>query len=251
MKKHEMIDFLIENEDVSQWGEDDRATLEALSEGGLRRLVEAAQVLANAKGEDDEEEEDYEEEEGKKGKGKKGKGKMAKNAKSFEGDEDGSDDDDGNGGQAVETDVKGKKKKSKGTVTNMFQQPKEKDDEAVVNEQEEMTINEYLENAPPKMREMLQGGIQVFNQRKKQLVDMIYNHENNTGNFTRDWLSQQEMPLLEGMARLVGNGRKRVAHYTGAASGAQTTPILQNSRKVQPLVAPRMTFNDRRATAKR
>lgn len=234
LTKHEMIDFLIDNGEVNGWSEDSRSQLETLAEGGLRRMVATTELLVNAKA-DEEEEEEEEEEMPKKGK----KTKMAKNAKE-EADEEDED-------ESVEVDTKGKKKKFKGTTTNMFQKPqKEGEEETTTNEQEEITINEYLENAPPKLREMMQGGIAVFNEQKKQLVNFIFNHENNTGNFTREWLNEQEMPLLHGMARLAGHGRKPRQSYAGAAAGTPSTPILQNSRRVRPLVAPRMTFNDRR-----
>lgn len=240
MTKNEMIDFLIDNEYV-RWEEDDRAKLEALSEGGLKRMVDAATLLANASEEDVEEEEEE-----KPAKGKKGK--MAKNAASKDGDSLPDDDN----GEDEEVDLKGKKKKGKGgRITNMFQQPKPAEgEESVTNEEAEVTINEYLENAPPQMQEMLRGGIAVFNQKKKSLVDMIFNHDNNANNFTKQWLSEQSIELLEGMSRLLGNGKKRAAHYTGAAAGTPSAPMLQNGHKVAPLVSPRMTFNDRRLAKK-
>lgn len=240
MTKHEMIDFLIDNEDVCGWSEEGRATLEALSEGGLKRMTETVKVLVNAK----EDMEDEEETPPKKGK----KAKPTKNAASPDGDDIPDNDD----GEDVETDLKGKKKKGKnGRITNMFQQPKtEEGEDTVTNEESEVTMNEYLEKAPPQMQEVLRGGIAVFNQKKKSLVEMIFNHDNNTGNFTKQWLSEQKIELLEGMARLIGNGKKRQANYAGAAAGTPSAPMLQNGHKVAPLVAPRMTFNDRRLAKK-
>ena len=238
--KQGIVDFLIENEELSGWSEDDRADLESLGVGGLKRLAGVIEPLIENKGdEDDEEEEDVPPpRKAAMAKAKKGKKDYIKNADDLNADE--ADED----GQAKQRDTKGKAKKgTKGKITGLQSilqtNEEEEEDELTDNQDTQSSLEKYLEGAPTQIKELLTNGVAVVTQQRKQLVEMVFNHENNQ--FTKEYLSSLPMEALHGLASLVSN-KKRRPNFVGAGGGVHVSP-LQNSHNEEPLPLPTMNFS--------
>ena len=80
----------------------------------------------------------------------------------------------------------------------------------------QMTVNQYIAQAPPEFREVLAESIQTHQAEKERLVQAIV--ANRANKFNEAWLRLQTMPLLRGMAAMAGaqSGQQRpVANYAG------------------------------------
>lgn len=239
-QKEELIDLLIDNTEYSGFSEDDREDLEAMTLGGLQNCVALAEKTANIVDNAKDYEEDEEDGEPMK-KARKGKKKMTKNT--AEEDED----------EEEEIPVENKKKK-KGLVLNdkkskklkpksisVLQTNKEEDeeDEELTDNEEQESLEEYLESAPPAFREMLVNGAKTFQQQRKNLIDIIMNCE--TNKFERAWLASQELEVLQGLVHLTQNNKRHSRpDYTGAAGSARISP-LRNTEE-EGLSLPTMNF---------
>jgi hypothetical protein len=113
------------------------------------------------------------------------------------------------------------------------------------------SVDQYIGNAPPEIREVLMNAMAVQNAEKTRLIQIIMNSPSNR--FSDKWLAQQDMNMLRGMAQLAGGGQgqvasRPVANYAGQAD----TPMFldnqqgqQNGQGFEPTVLPipQLTWN--------
>lgn len=106
------------------------------------------------------------------------------------------------------------------------------------------TPEEYIANAPAGMREVLQAGLDAYNQTRTGLVEAIVANESNK--FNREYLETLSTDVLQGIVALAGGQPQPVAagHYIGANGPA---PLMTaNSAKIpesEMLPHPQMDFS--------
>lgn len=66
-----------------------------------------------------------------------------------------------------------------------------------------MSSGEWWKLAPPGVKEVVQNGREMIEQRKDALIEIITNNDNNV--FTEKWLKDQHPKVLEGIAQLARN----------------------------------------------
>ncbi len=102
----------------------------------------------------------------------------------------------------------------------------------------------WLRQAPPEIRTVVTNAMKRERAEKDKLVKTIVANENNV--FTREFLSLKSTEELEGIVKLVGNGRRAPTQsYVGA-----NVPMTHNSRgsrkaAAKPLVIPVMNFDSK------
>lgn len=220
-EKAEMIDFLIENE-ISPWTEDDRADLEACSVGALTRCCEDVSLVDNDLEDDDKD--------------------LVDNADT---DEDEDEDEDIDEAKMKKARKSKKKRTDNASADFAFEErsilKRDLTDNDDDNDVDQLSLNEHLEKMPPEYREMVEAGLGVWNQEKDRIVDFIFNHENNE--FTKAWLKEQKMPVLQGLAQLAGELKSaRRSNYAGAAGGPMVQP-LRNMVDEEPLLLPTLNWD--------
>ncbi len=99
-----------------------------------------------------------------------------------------------------------------------------------------VTVKEYVETAPPEIREVLNNSMSLFAEEKTKLVDGILANKNH--GFTKEDLQNKPLGELRNLARLAGMDAPapRIANYGGQAS------ISQNTETEEPMVMPVMNF---------
>lgn len=117
---------------------------------------------------------------------------------------------------------------------------KEKDDK-------EVTVNEYVQNAPPEIQDMLKEGLATRSEQKKNLVANILKNEKNR--FTEDQLNAKPLGEIQAIAELCGNEEETTDpghpqfqfNYAGVAGSA-----VNNSEpeEIKPLGLPAMNWED-------
>ena len=108
----------------------------------------------------------------------------------------------------------------------------------------QVTLDEYVANAPPEIQEVLRNGVQAASARKAQLVQTITNNKNNR--FTADYLNTLSLDQLEGIAAIAqGDTQRPVANYLGAA--VPPTQRVDNSQQAfeeEALPLPTLNFQN-------
>lgn len=106
-----------------------------------------------------------------------------------------------------------------------------------------VNAEQYIQNAPPEIREVLQAGVNSAKKEREALIARIVANKNNA--FTAEYLATQPLDVLNGMARLasadaVANAAPSILipNYSGQAGPAPTTNAVQE----EPLVAPTLDF---------
>jgi hypothetical protein len=100
--------------------------------------------------------------------------------------------------------------------TNKKKEPENKEEK----EEKKMTFDELLANADPDVAESIRNGHRIFQERKNDLVQKIFNHEGNK--FTEDELKVFPFDHLEKLASFIPE--KKGANYVGNA-GVFTPPV--------------------------
>jgi len=94
-----------------------------------------------------------------------------------------------------------------------------------------VTTQEYVNNAPPEVREVLNAAMATHKQRKTELVKQITSNTRNK--FSKEQLAAKPLEELEMLAELAVD-----ANYEG--QGGSSTPT--NTEKEEPLDLPELTF---------
>jgi len=108
-----------------------------------------------------------------------------------------------------------------------------------------VSLEDYLNNAPPEIRGVLESGLSSFNAKKGELVEEILGNENNR--FTRDYLmakAPEELQVLCDLAQPT-KSQQVVPSYAGAAGAAsQWSAPTQNEDQPAcgPLVMEEMSW---------
>jgi len=107
-----------------------------------------------------------------------------------------------------------------------------------VENQQPVSAQEYVQNAPPEIRDLLESGLASHQRDRDALIDVIVANENNI--FEKQQLAEKSMSELKGIAALAAKEDK-VPSYAGAATPA---PVGNNSSEEQPLLIPTMNWED-------
>lgn len=159
-----------------------------------------------------------------------------------------SNGDDGDNDTTPAADqVKAKKPGSKKSKVDNKKKMEEDDDDSdgkgVMNQQhfepEELSVEEYINNAPAGMRDLLASGVKAHNQAKMQLVKAITS--NKRCPWTPDDLMSRDLSELQGLASLAGVDKPTPVRNNyfglGDAGSTQNDPTT-NMEKVEPLGLP-------------
>ena len=126
----------------------------------------------------------------------------------------------------------------KNQKTASFLPPKQKEVAPV-------SLEDYLNNAPPEIRGVLESGLSSFNAKKGELVEEILGNENNR--FTRDYLlakAPEELQVLCDLAK--PTKQQEVPSYAGASgASSQWSAPTQNETAPEcgPLVMEEMSWD--------
>ena len=108
------------------------------------------------------------------------------------------------------------------------------------NEQEELSLEDYIDRAPPAVREALIANMQVIEEKKNGLVQAIVADKRNR--FNEEFLVNCSVDVLEGIAALAGptgfTANRTLNYFGGAGSGNQEVGIT----KEKALPIPTMNF---------
>jgi hypothetical protein len=120
-------------------------------------------------------------------------------------------------------------------------------EEAVVGN-DELTVEEYVANAPSEIRDMLQAGLESHNRDRQALIDVVTGNEKNI--FSDDVLQSKPISELKALAALasqevVGNSSedKPSPNYAGAV-GAHAAPVANTSDEEAPLLIPTINWDE-------
>jgi hypothetical protein len=114
-------------------------------------------------------------------------------------------------------------------------------EEAVV-ENGEITVEDYVANAPEGIRDMLLSGLESHKKDRQALIDVVVGNERNT--FASDVLDTKPISELKALAALasvevVENAEKPLPNFAGAV-GASVKPVANDEDA--PLQIPTMNF---------
>jgi hypothetical protein len=96
-----------------------------------------------------------------------------------------------------------------------------------------LSVQEYVDQAPPEIKEFLSGAVSAQNARKDSLIAVLKANKGNT--FTDEWLKTQPLAVLEGMAKIAGSV-VAPANYSGIAAPTvlEAAPTTQESQLAPP-----------------
>lgn len=107
-----------------------------------------------------------------------------------------------------------------------------------------LTVNQYIDQAPPELREMLHEGLNAAAQEKLQLVKTIVANRNNT--FTEGYLMTMNRNQLRGIAALAGNSQPVVHNYAGQGAVPMFIDNIRSQQQVyvdEVLPIPAMSWD--------
>jgi hypothetical protein len=128
----------------------------------------------------------------------------------------------------------GKKKKKK---------PDEELDEEPVENKKAPTAQEYVNSAPPEIRDLLTNGLAVHDAEKGKCIDQIVANKGNR--FTKEFLATKGLSELQGLAALAGVQAQPSSQAPAMFFGGQATPAaapVANAAAEEPLIIPVMNF---------
>lgn len=110
-------------------------------------------------------------------------------------------------------------------------------------EKKPQTMDEYIANSPPEMRDVLRNSVSLHNSEKKRLIDGIVANKKNT--FTPEYLATQPLEFLQGLAAIaVDTPTTNVGGGVPMFYGAQGAPIGNNAPVVEEgMSLPKMEFS--------
>ncbi len=114
--------------------------------------------------------------------------------------------------------------------------PKVADPPAAAKENEPITAEQYVSNAPPEIRDMLAAGLASHNRERAELIKTITTNERNI--FTPEQLAAKSAEELSGLAALA----KPPASAVPRPSYAGASVPVGNESKQKPLLVPTMNY---------
>ena len=108
---------------------------------------------------------------------------------------------------------------------------------------EPQTAEQYIANAPPAVREMLQNALAHQKAMKATLVEKLVGNSRNQ--FTKEYLEQRSLEELNGMVALIGEtvptqNQSVLQPNYGLAAGTTPVPVTTNQEKEGVLELPKM-----------
>lgn len=104
------------------------------------------------------------------------------------------------------------------------------------------TVDEYINNAPPQIREMLSSGLQAHNAEKAKLVTLVLGNKKNP--FTQPQLEAMAMSQLQQIAALAAPDEQPANVYALPPNYSGQAPIpAANAGQVEALSLPTMNFD--------
>lgn len=108
-----------------------------------------------------------------------------------------------------------------------------------------ITVNEYIDQAPAEIREMLSEGLMTRNEQKQKMVQAILNVEG--CRFTKEQLEKKPLGELQAISDLipkspVQNEYEHPVYYNYA--GAAGSHVQNSKEEIEPLLLPTMNFGD-------
>jgi hypothetical protein len=110
-------------------------------------------------------------------------------------------------------------------------------EEIPVENQQPLSAKQYVENAPPEIRDMLESGLASHERDRQELIDVIVANENNV--FGEPQLAEKSMSELKGIAALAAKD-ETVSSYAGASA---PSPVRNKTEDEQPLLIPVMNWD--------
>lgn len=105
----------------------------------------------------------------------------------------------------------------------------------------QITVNEYIEQAPAEIREMLSEGLLTRNEQKKKMVETILNAEG--CRFTKEQLEKKPLGELQAISDLIPKPVQNGSDYpTYTYVGAAGSHVQNSDEDVEPLLVPVMNF---------
>jgi len=140
---------------------------------------------------------------------------------------------------------------TKAPVANVDDKKKEEPKKVDEKKVSEMTPDEYINNAPPAIRDMLATGLATHNDRKSVLVEAIVKNDKNT--FTKEQLELMTVNQLQSISALAGIGAEKAKPtYAGLADAfgahqVNNANLNGNTQlpKIEALPLPTMTFGSK------
>ena len=122
---------------------------------------------------------------------------------------------------------------------------KEVKDAPAANENQNITPQEFLANAPDDIREVLQDAMVTHASKKEQLIFQITANKKNT--FTKDQLSSMNINELVAIAALAVNEDEKKSQPSGSNYFGAGAPVFGGNSEAEgdnePLEAPVMNFD--------
>ena len=108
----------------------------------------------------------------------------------------------------------------------------------VGNKDKELTVNEYIAQAPEGLRDVLRNGLDTYNAEKQSLISKLTTNKKCL--FTKEQLSKKDNMELKALVTLAAGEKKEVKpDYSGNAD-----PVDNTDHTEEPLPAPAMSFGD-------
>jgi hypothetical protein len=110
-----------------------------------------------------------------------------------------------------------------------------------------LSVQEYIQNAPPEVREALETSMKSLNEQKANLVENIMANDRNT--FTKEHLEAMGLEMLQHMAQLAAPPADEAQpHTTPLYIGQQDGNIPKAGNSPEPLLLPTMNCGEEKKT---
>ena len=113
------------------------------------------------------------------------------------------------------------------------------EEEVPVENSEPLSAEQYVSNAPPQIRDMLESGLAAHNRDRQALIDVIVANEKNV--FEKSQLAEKPMSELKGLAALAAPEEKPVPSYAGASA---PSPVANSQTDEEHLLIPTINWSD-------
>jgi len=150
------------------------------------------------------------------------------------------------GNEKKEEEEEPEKKAPEAPTKNAKPEKKEEEkpkEQPAANEEKEVTVDEYIANAPEGMRDVLKSGLAAHQAEKAQLIEKIRANERNP--FTQEQLESKDLDELKGLAQLAEVPQAPIVPARPSFAGQAPVPAANKASKgEEPLEAPTMNFGD-------
>jgi len=109
-----------------------------------------------------------------------------------------------------------------------------------------VTLAEYVNLAPPQIKELLIHGVQEHERQRAKLIGEVVANKRNI--FTKENLAMKSLEDLRGISALMHNEEKKEATLPmlfGIPAGVDAPAPTTNAATTEPLVIPKMDFSNK------